>query len=69
MHPACSEGYYVVSGRGMVRTLNSRGSTDTRLEPGAVVWFDPGTIHRSVNEGDLTIRSVRRRQGPSRTVS
>ncbi|WP_328946287.1 cupin domain-containing protein [Streptomyces sp. NBC_00250] len=55
MHLACSEGYYVLSGRGVVQTLNSRGSTDTRLEPGAVVWFDPGTIHRLVNEDELTI--------------
>ncbi|MCX5126732.1 cupin domain-containing protein [Streptomyces sp. NBC_00347] len=63
MHLACSEGYYVVSGRGMVQTLNSRGSTNTRLEPGVVVWFDPGTIHRLVNEEDLTILVIMSNSG------
>lgn len=55
LHLTCTEAYVVVSGRGAVQTLASGGFQVTPLEPGAVVWFTPGTIHRLVNDDDLRI--------------
>jgi len=56
----------VTAGRGAVQTLTAgdpptaEGSTGggfetTPLEPGALVWFTPGTIHRLVNQDGLRI--------------
>ncbi|MFE0172111.1 cupin domain-containing protein [Streptomyces sp. NPDC059002] len=55
LHLTCSEGYAVNDGRGAVQTLTASGFRQTPLSPGALVWFTPGTIHRLVNEGELTI--------------
>lgn len=55
LHLTCSEGYVVTAGRGAVQTLTAEGFESTTLEPGALVWFTPGTIHRLVNEGGLRI--------------
>lgn len=55
LHTLCTEAYAVVAGRGRVQTLTTSGFDETPLEPGALVWFTPGTIHRLVNEGDLEI--------------
>lgn len=55
IHLACTEGYAVTGGRGAVQTLTASGFDRTALEPGALVWFTPGTVHRLVNEGGLTI--------------
>jgi mannose-6-phosphate isomerase-like protein (cupin superfamily) len=55
LHTLCTEAYAVVSGTGRVQTLTASGEEETRLEPGALVWFTPGTIHRLVNDGDLEI--------------
>ncbi|WP_406351375.1 cupin [Streptomyces sp. NBC_01635] len=55
VHLSCSEGYAVTGGRGTVQTLTASGFEQTELTPGALVWFTPGTIHRLVNEGGLTI--------------
>ena len=55
LHTVCTEAYAVVAGRGKVQTLTSQGFEETPLEPGAFVWFTPGTIHRLVNDGDLEI--------------
>ena len=55
LHTLCTEAYAVVAGRGRVQTLTTGGFEETPLEPGALVWFTPGTIHRLVNEGDLEI--------------
>ncbi|WP_406049284.1 cupin domain-containing protein [Kribbella sp. NBC_00889] len=63
VHLACSEGYYVVAGSGSVQTLNPKGFTQTPLEAGAVVWFDPGTIHRLVNGGSLQILALMSNSG------
>lgn len=55
-HTACTEAYAVIGGRGRVITVGADGFRSTPLEPGAFVWFTPGTIHRLVNEsGDLEI--------------
>jgi mannose-6-phosphate isomerase-like protein (cupin superfamily) len=55
LHTACTEAYWVVAGTGAVQTLTTRGYEEVPLEPGAFVWFTPGTIHRLVNAGDLEI--------------
>ena len=55
LHTLCTEAYSVVGGRGRVQTLTAAGYEETPLEPGALVWFTPGTIHRLVNERDLEI--------------
>lgn len=55
LHLTCSEGYVVTGGRGAVQTLTTEGFATTPLEPGALVWFTPGTIHRLVNEDALQI--------------
>jgi mannose-6-phosphate isomerase-like protein (cupin superfamily) len=55
LHTVCTEAYAVVAGRGRVQTLTTSGFTERPLEPGAFVWFTPGTIHRLINEGDLEI--------------
>lgn len=55
VHTACTEAYVVVAGRGAVQTIAPAGFEVTPLEPGAFVWFTPGTIHRLVNDGDLEI--------------
>jgi len=55
LHTLCTEAYAVVAGAGSVQTLTAAGYREVPLEPGAFVWFTPGTIHRLVNEGDLEI--------------
>lgn len=55
LHTVCTEAYWVVAGTGLVQTLTTSGYEEVPLEPGAFVWFTPGTIHRLVNHGDLEI--------------
>ena len=55
LHTACTEAYWVVAGTGAVQTLTTTGCEEAALEPGAFVWFTPGTIHRLVNGGGLEI--------------
>ena len=55
LHTVCTEAYAVVAGTGAVQTLTAGGSEEVPLEPGAFVWFTPGTIHRLVNGGGLEI--------------
>ena len=55
LHTACTEAYAVVAGTGSVQTLSGDGWAEVALEPGAFVWFTPGTVHRLVNTGDLEI--------------
>ncbi|MFI6482109.1 cupin domain-containing protein [Nonomuraea sp. NPDC050663] len=64
MHLVCSEAYVVVEGAGSVQTLTWSGYAETPLEPGAVVSFSPGTIHRLVNgDGRLRIMVVMQNSG------
>jgi mannose-6-phosphate isomerase-like protein (cupin superfamily) len=63
VHLACSEGYYVIAGSGAVQTLTPKGFTETPLQAGSVVWFDPGTIHRLVNGGGLQILTLMSNSG------
>lgn len=64
LHLACTEAYYVTAGRGEVQTLSAaEGFRTLPLEPGAVVWFSPGVIHRLVNRGGLEIFVVMQNAG------
>lgn len=64
LHTVCTEAYWVVHGQGRVQTISGAGFAETPLEPGALVWFTPGTIHRLVNDsGDLEILVVMANRG------
>lgn len=58
MHLASTECYVVVAGVGALHTLTVQGLKETPLTEGAVVWFEPGTIHRAVNLGGLRVLVV-----------
>jgi len=64
LHTASAEAYVVQEGNGRLETLDSRGYTSSPLEPGVVLWFTPGTIHRAVNDsGDLRVLVVMQNAG------
>lgn len=56
VHLACAEAYVVLAGAGAVELLSlSNGYERLELRPGDAVQFDPGVVHRLVNEGGLEI--------------
>ncbi len=56
LHFACTEAYMVLAGRGAVQTLGTGGFAELPLEPGRLLWFTPGLIHRLINhDGQLEI--------------
>lgn len=55
MHLASTEAYIVTGGTGELQTIDARGFQRTPLSAGVVVWFTPGTVHRAVNTGDLSV--------------
>ncbi len=56
LHFACTEAYLVLTGHGAVQTLGSGGFRELPLEPGRLLWFTPGLIHRLINlDGRLEI--------------
>jgi hypothetical protein len=56
LHFACTEAYIVQAGRGAVQTLGAGGFAELPLEPGRLLWFTPGLIHRLINlDGQLEI--------------
>jgi mannose-6-phosphate isomerase-like protein (cupin superfamily) len=64
VHLVCTEAYIVVGGRGAVQTLGTSGFREVPLQPGAVVWFTPGLIHRLVNgDGELELQIVMQNAG------
>ncbi|WP_017623841.1 cupin domain-containing protein [Nocardiopsis chromatogenes] len=63
MHTASSEAYVVVAGRGEVHTLTPEGAQADTLEPGTLLWFTPGTVHRLVNSGGLEIVTLMQNSG------
>lgn len=64
LHTASAEAYVVQQGSGRLETLDSRGFASTALEPGTVLWFTPGTIHRAINDsGDLRVLVVMQNAG------
>lgn len=63
LHTASAEGYVVLAGRGSVQTLSRDGYASHPLAEGDLVWFNPGTVHRLVNEGGLDILVVMQNAG------
>ena len=64
MHFACTEAYWIVRGHGLVQTLDATGYHETPLDPGQLIWFSPGVIHRLVNlDGELEILVVMQNAG------
>jgi mannose-6-phosphate isomerase-like protein (cupin superfamily) len=64
VHLVCSEAYVVIEGKGRVQTLDTGGFAEAPLEPGTVLWFTPGTIHRLVNDdGALRIVVIMQNDG------
>ncbi|WP_454851126.1 cupin domain-containing protein [Promicromonospora soli] len=57
-HTASTEAYVTLAGRGRVQTLSQEGFAEHELVPGRIVWFSPGVIHRSVNDGGLEVLVV-----------
>ena len=56
LHFACTEAYMVLAGCGAVQTLGAGGFDELPLEPGRLLWFTPGLIHRLINlDGRLEI--------------
>src|SRR6266545_2424435 len=55
IHLACAEAYIVTAGGGAVQTLTASGFAEHPLEPGGLLTFTPGTVHRLINHGDLEI--------------
>lgn len=64
VHLASVEAYLVTAGEGNVTTLSSAGERTYELYPGAIVWFEPGVVHRLVNrDGRLEILCVMQNAG------
>src|SRR5262245_5034896 len=64
LHFACTEAYMVLAGHGAVQTLSAAGFKELPLEPGRLVWFTPGLIHRLINlDGQLEILVVMQNAG------
>lgn len=63
VHLACTEGYVVLAGHGVLQTLGPDGYAETELAPMTVAWFSPGVIHRLVNTGGLQILVVMQNGG------
>jgi len=63
MHLTCTEGYVVLEGRGRVQTLSREGFGERALAARDVVWFEPGVIHRLVNDDSLRILVVMQNGG------
>lgn len=55
VHLVSTEAYVVTGGTGALQTLDAAGFRETTLAAGDVLWFTPGTIHRAVTDGDLTV--------------
>jgi mannose-6-phosphate isomerase-like protein (cupin superfamily) len=63
LHTASAEGYVVVAGRGAVQTISAAGFAETPLQPGVILWFTPGTVHRLINAGGLEIVTLMQNAG------
>ena len=64
LHTASTEGYVVLAGSGSLETLSGNGYGEHKLDPGTVLWFTPGTVHRLVNTGgDLELLVVMNNAG------
>lgn len=56
VHAVTDEGYYVLAGKGRVELHDlDRGYRVVELRVGTYLQFPPGSVHRLVNDGGLTI--------------
>lgn len=59
VHSVTDEAYYVTRGTGWVELHDlRRGLRRVRLEPGTYVDFEPGVLHRLVNEDGLELLAI-----------
>lgn len=59
VHSVTDEAYYVTKGTGWVELHDlQRGFRRIRLEPGTYVDFEPGVLHRLVNEEGLELLAI-----------
>lgn len=59
IHSVTGEAYYVTKGTGWVELHDlERGFRRVRLEPGTYVDFEPGVLHRLVNEDGLELLAI-----------
>jgi mannose-6-phosphate isomerase-like protein (cupin superfamily) len=58
VHTVSSEAYLVTAGTGRVDTISMAGAAEHPLALGSLLWFSPGTVHRLVNTGGLTLQVV-----------
>ena len=63
LHVVSAEAYLVIAGRGRLHTIDGSGFAEHPLEPGSLVWFQPGVIHRAVNDGGLEVRVIMQNAG------
>lgn len=64
LHTVSTEAYLVIGGHGRLHTIDGAGRFAERtLAPGDLVWFDPGVIHRAVNDGGLAVRVIMQNAG------
>lgn len=58
LHTVSSEAYVVTAGAGEVHTISMAGVQQHGLAAGSLVWFSPGSVHRLVNAGGLTLTVI-----------
>ena len=58
LHTVSSEAYVVTAGTGEVHTISMAGVQVHGLAAGSLVWFSPGTVHRLVNTGGLSLNVI-----------
>ena len=59
VHAVTDEAYYVLAGTGAIDLHDAaHGFRSVPLAPGSYVQFTPGTLHRAVNQGGLTVLAV-----------
>jgi mannose-6-phosphate isomerase-like protein (cupin superfamily) len=63
LHTVSAEAYLVIAGRGRLHTIDGSGFAEHPLEPGSLVWFEPGVIHRAVNDDGLEVRVIMQNAG------
>jgi mannose-6-phosphate isomerase-like protein (cupin superfamily) len=64
VHLLSAEAYIPIAGSGEVHTISREGFRKYPLEPGGIVWFEPGVIHRLVNTtGNLELLVIMQNAG------
>lgn len=58
LHTVSTEAYLVTAGAGQVHTIAMDGTAEHDLAAGSLLWFSPGTVHRLVNTGGLTLNVI-----------